>query len=322
MADMDAETACAARELGMFLRARREQTRPEDLGLEPGPRRRVDGLRREEVAVLAGLSTDYYQRLEQGRNARPSDAVLDSVSDALDLNDTEREHISRLARAARRPPQRPRRSADKIPTSTLMVLESTSLPAFVVSQHLDVLAWNPLAAELLGDPTHVPAEERNVLMMLFREDAEFLFVDCEAMARDYIGMLRAAVARDPEHPRAITVVGALSVRSAVFRKIWARHDVRDRINGGKTIHHPRIGYRGYRNRMGCLPRPPHQRCLHDRHHSPAGVRGLASRPRHPRSQPPHAYARAPEDSPAITTNPRGTVAPVTGAPSGTGAQPR
>lgn len=238
---MDTEAATAARELGTFLRARREQTCPEDLGLEPGPRRRVDGLRREEVAVLAGLSTDYYQRLEQGRNARPSDAVLDSITDALDLGDTEREHMFRLARAARRPTRRPRRSADKIPPSTLMVLKSTSLPVFIVSQHLDVLAWNPLAAELLGDPTHVRPEERNVLMMLFREDAEFRFADCEAMAKDYTGMLRTAVARDPEHPRAITVVGALSVRSAVFRKIWARHDVRDRINGGKTIHHPRIG---------------------------------------------------------------------------------
>ncbi|WBU38800.1 helix-turn-helix transcriptional regulator [Homoserinibacter sp. YIM 151385] len=231
----------AARELGAFLRARREQTRPEDLGLEPGTRRRVDGLRREEVAVLAGLSTDYYQRLEQGRSARPSDAALDSISDALDLDATEREHIGRLARTARRPAPRPRRTSDKLPRGSRILLEATDLPAFIVSQHLDVLAWNPLAAELLGDPTRIPAEERNVLMMLFHEDAGLRYPSCEAMARDYVGMLRTAISRDPEHPRAITVVGALSVRSAEFRKIWARHDVRDRINGGKTLRHPRIG---------------------------------------------------------------------------------
>ncbi|MCO5975046.1 helix-turn-helix transcriptional regulator [Actinoallomurus soli] len=231
----------AARELGAFLRARREQTRPEDLGLEPGPRRRVEGLRREEVAALAGLSTDYYQRLEQGRNTRPSDAVLDSISDALDLDDTERDHIARLARAARRPAPRARRSPDRLPASARMLLDATSLPAFVVSQHLDVLAWNRLAAELLGDPANTPVAERNALLMLFRDDAELRFADCEAMAKDYIGMLRAAIARDPEHPRAVEVVGSLSVRSPQFRRLWARHDVRDRINGRKTIRHPRIG---------------------------------------------------------------------------------
>ncbi|EXU63776.1 XRE family transcriptional regulator [Streptomyces sp. PRh5] len=231
----------AARELGSFLRARREQTRPEDLGLEPGPRRRVEGLRREEVAALAGLSTDYYQRLEQGRNTRPSDAVLDSISDALDLDDTERGHIARLARAARRPAPRARRSPDRLPASARMLLDATSLPAFVVSQHLDVLAWNRLAAELLGDPAHTPVAERNALLVLFRDDAELRFADCEAMAKDYIGMLRAAIARDPEHPRAVEVVGSLSVRSPQFRRLWARHDVRDRINGRKTIRHPRIG---------------------------------------------------------------------------------
>ncbi|BAK33045.1 putative Xre family DNA binding protein [Microlunatus phosphovorus NM-1] len=96
-------SSLAARELGAFLRSRRERTRPEDLGLEPGPRRRVDGLRREEVAVFAGLSTDYYQRLEQGRGAKPSDALLDSISDALRLDAAEHRHLMTLARAVRQP---------------------------------------------------------------------------------------------------------------------------------------------------------------------------------------------------------------------------
>lgn len=238
---MEAGTTSAARELGAFLRARREQTRPEDLGLEPGARRRVDGLRREEVATLAGLSTDYYQRLEQGRNARPSEAVLDAIGDALALDDTEREHVDRLARAARRPAPRRSRTPDRLAPSALMLLDTTSLPVFIVSRHLDVLAWNAPAADLLGDPTPLPAAERNVLMMLFRADDALRFADCEAMARDYIGMLRAAVARDPDHPRAVAVVNGLSVRSAEFRRLWAQHEVRDRINGGKTIHHPRLG---------------------------------------------------------------------------------
>jgi hypothetical protein len=122
-----------------------------------------------------------------------------------------------------------------------MLLDATTLPAFVVTQHLDVLAWNPLAAELLGDPDEVEQDERNVLMTIFRDDQQLRFADCEAMAKDYVGMLRSAAARDPGHPRLIAVVGALSVRSAVFRRLWARHDVRDRIQGGKTIRHPRIG---------------------------------------------------------------------------------
>jgi transcriptional regulator with XRE-family HTH domain len=230
-----------ARELGLFLRSRREQTTPQQLGLEPGGRRRVAGLRREEVAALASLSTDYYQRLEQGRNARPSDAILDSIADALDLDDVERSHLMRLAQAARNPPAAPRRRPTPVPRNARALLEATALPAFVISPHLDVLAWNPLAAELLGDPAELPPAERNVLLTLFRDEAQLRFADCRAMAIEYIGMLRTAVADDPEHPRAIAVVGALSVRSAEFRTLWARYDVRDSVEGGKTIRHPRVG---------------------------------------------------------------------------------
>ncbi|MFP3463941.1 helix-turn-helix transcriptional regulator [Leifsonia sp. SIMBA_070] len=230
-----------ARELGLFLRSRREQTTPAQLGLEPGGRRRVAGLRREEVAALAGLSTDYYQRLEQGRNAHPSDAILDSIAEALDFDDVERSHLMRLAQAARNPPATPRRRPTRVPRNARALLDATALPAFIISEHLDVLAWNPLAAELLGDPEDVPPAERNVLLTLFRDEAQLRFADCRAMAIEYIGMLRTAIARDPEHPRAIAIVGALSVRSAEFRNLWARHDVRDRVEGGKTIRHPRVG---------------------------------------------------------------------------------
>ncbi|MGW2093683.1 helix-turn-helix transcriptional regulator [Promicromonospora sukumoe] len=232
-----------ARELGDFLRSRRQRTTPEDLGLEPGPRRKVDGLRREEVAMLAGLSADYYQRLEQGRNVRPSDAVLDSLADALELDEIERRHMLMLARATRQPAAPPvRRRPERVPGSTARLLAHMGVPAVVLGRHLDVLAWNDLAAELLGDPEAYPPERRNFLTALFDEEGMRLHcADWEATALDYIGMLRTAVAADPDHPRAVALVGELSIRSAEFRRLWARHDVRESVHGAKVIHHPRVG---------------------------------------------------------------------------------
>ncbi|WP_285107868.1 helix-turn-helix transcriptional regulator [Promicromonospora sp. MEB111] len=232
-----------ARELGDFLRARRQRTTPEDLGLEPGPRRKVDGLRREEVAMLAGLSTDYYQRLEQGRNVRPSDAVLDSLADALELDEIERRHMLMLARATRQPAAPPvRRRQEAVPASTARLLAHMGVPAVVLGRHLDLLAWNDLAATLLGDPEAYPPERRNFLTALFDEEGMRLHcADWETTALDYIGMLRTAVAADPDHPRAVALVGELSIRSAEFRRLWARHDVRESVHGAKLIHHPRVG---------------------------------------------------------------------------------
>ncbi|MFC8799402.1 helix-turn-helix transcriptional regulator [Promicromonospora sp. NPDC057138] len=231
-----------ARELGDFLRSRRQRTTPEDLGLEPGPRRKVAGLRREELALLAGLSTDYYQRLEQGRNVRPSDAVLDSIANALALDEIERRHMLMLARATRQPDARVRRRPDRVPASTRRLLPLMGVPAVVLGRHLDVLAWNALAAELLGDPASYPPERRNFLVALFDDESGRLHcANWELIALEYIGMLRAAVAADPGHPRAVAVVGELSIRSAEFRRLWARHDVRESVHGAKVIHHPRVG---------------------------------------------------------------------------------
>src|SRR5690348_11699775 len=129
-----------ARELGDFLRARRNRLRPQDVGLEPGGRRRVTGLRREELALLAGLSTDYYQRMEQGRDLRPSDDVLDAIAGALDLDENERRHLFTLARAARRPaPAPPRREPEVVPDGTRRMLRALATPAVVLGRHLDVL---------------------------------------------------------------------------------------------------------------------------------------------------------------------------------------
>jgi hypothetical protein len=233
-----------ARELGDFLRARRSRLRPQDVGLEPGGRRKVTGLRREELALLAGLSTDYYQRMEQGREVRPSDDVLDAIAGALALDDDERRHLFTLARAARRPvPARPDRGPEQVPDSTRRLLRVMDTPAVVLGRHLDLLDWNPLAEALLGDPAGLPAERLNMLLLMFDDTltGQRTCPDWERQALDYVGMMRAAVATDPTHPRATAIVGELSIRSAEFRRLWARHDVRAQVSGRKTFRVPEVG---------------------------------------------------------------------------------
>ena len=233
-----------ARELGDFLRARRGRLRPRDVGLEPGGRRKATGLRREELALLAGLSTDYYQRIEQGREVRPSDDVLDALAGALGLDAEERRHLFTLARSARRPtPARVNREPERVPDSTRRLLRVMDTPAVVLGRHLDLLDWNPMAQALLGDPTGYPPDRLNMLLLLF-DDASTGGRSCpdwERQALDYIGMMRAAVATDPTHPRATAIVGELSIRSAEFRRLWARHDVRGSVSGTKTFRVPEVG---------------------------------------------------------------------------------
>ncbi|MEU4163335.1 helix-turn-helix transcriptional regulator [Actinoplanes sp. NPDC026670] len=233
-----------ARELGDFLRARRARVRPADVGLEPGGRRKVAGLRREELALLAGLSTDYYQRMEQGREVRPSDDVLDAIAGALGLDEDERRHLFTLARAARRPvPARADPGPERVPDSTRRLLRVMDTPAVVLGRHLDLLDWNPMAEALLGDPAGRPADRLNMLLLMFDDDRTGgrTCPDWEQQALDYIGMMRAAVATDPAHPRATAIVGELSIRSAEFRRLWARHDVRVQVSGRKTFRVPEVG---------------------------------------------------------------------------------
>ncbi|MGC5053179.1 helix-turn-helix transcriptional regulator [Micromonospora sp. DT48] len=233
-----------ARELGDFLRARRSRLRPHDVGLEPGGRRKVTGLRREELALLAGLSTDYYQRIEQGREVRPSDDVLDAIAGALGLDDGERRHLFTLAHAARRSvPARVNRDPERVPEGTRRLLRVMDTPAVVLGRHLDLLDWNPMAQALLGDPDVYPTDRLNMLLLLFDDTltGERSCPDWERQALDYIGMMRAAVATDPTHPRATAIVGELSIRSAEFRRLWAQHDVREAVSGTKTFRVPEVG---------------------------------------------------------------------------------
>jgi transcriptional regulator with XRE-family HTH domain len=230
------------RELAEFLRTRRTRIRPQDVGLEPGPRRRVAGLRREELALLAGVSTDYYQRMEQGRDVRPSDQVLDALARALNFSAEESRHLHSLAAAARTPARPPRRPApEAVPPTTLRLLRTITTPAVVVGRFLDLLAWNPLAGALLGDVTHRIQAERNLLWLLLHPQADQACPERTATVAELTAMLRAQVAADPGHPRAVELVGELAVHSTEFATLWARHDVVETTRGRMRVNHPLVG---------------------------------------------------------------------------------
>jgi transcriptional regulator with XRE-family HTH domain len=230
------------RELAEFLRTRRTRVRPEDVGLEPGPRRRVAGLRREELALLAGVSSDYYQRMEQGRDVRPSDQVLDALARALNFSPEESRHLHSLAAATRTPTRTPRRyPPEEVPETTLRLLHSTTSPALVVGRFLDILAWNPLAGALLGAFAQLPQPERNLLALFLHPEADRTCPDRAATVAELTAMLRAQVAAEPGHPRATELVGALAVRSDEFAALWARHDVEETTRGRMRISHPLVG---------------------------------------------------------------------------------
>ncbi|MEU9186342.1 helix-turn-helix transcriptional regulator [Streptomyces sp. NPDC048484] len=230
------------RELAEFLRTRRTRVRPQDVGLEPGPRRRVAGLRREELALLAGVSADYYQRMEQGRDVHPSEQVLDALARALNFTVEESRHLHGLAAAARTPARRPREHApEEVPSTTLRLLSTMPAPALVVGRFLDVLAWSPLAGALLGDFTRLPREERNLLSLLLHPEADQTCPNRAATVAELTAMLRTQVAADPGHPRAVGLIGELAVRSDEFAALWARHDVEGTTRGQMRVKHPLVG---------------------------------------------------------------------------------
>jgi transcriptional regulator with XRE-family HTH domain len=223
--------------LGEFLRARRELTRPEQVGLPGGAgRRRVPGLRREEVAMLAGVSGDYYVRLEQGRDRHPSDQVLEALSRVLDLGPDGLEHARRLAApqpvARRRGPR-----TERVAPALRRLLDAMSgCPAVVVNRTLDVLAVN-----LLGTAVSPGfAEGGNVVRAMFLEPAaRELYPEWERHGRETVAALRATA--DVDDPRLAELVGELSVRSPEFRSWWARHDVQAKTRGTKRLRHPVVG---------------------------------------------------------------------------------
>ncbi len=225
-----------ANALGDYLRARRDLVRPEDAGLIPGGRRKVPGLRREELAMLAGISPDYYLRLEQGRDQHPSEQVLDALAGALQLDPAGAAHLHDLARARDRRPGRPH--AERVPAGIAQLLPQLPVPAFVTGRYLDVLAANPLARAL--SPNFTPG--RNVVRQLFLDPADReLHADWEKGTASLVGGLRERAGADPADPRFAALVGELSIRSDRFRTLWARADVGHRRDGTSHLRHPQVG---------------------------------------------------------------------------------
>ncbi|MDT0306697.1 helix-turn-helix transcriptional regulator [Streptomyces sp. DSM 44917] len=228
-------------ELGDFLRSRRAAVRPEDFGMPTGSaRRRVPGLRREELALLAGISSDYYIRLEQGRTRNVSDAVLDAVADALQLGEDERTYLRNLARPAqgRRRAARPQR----VRPGLLRLLESLhDVPAFVMGRRMDVLAWNALASVAVADFGALAPRDRNVAKHVFLFEGPDRYVEFEKIAKECVGHLRAYAGRHPGEPEMASLIGELSLGSEVFRRLWAGHTVQEKTHGTKLMRHPAVG---------------------------------------------------------------------------------
>ncbi|MFF4286093.1 helix-turn-helix domain-containing protein [Streptomyces sp. NPDC001633] len=226
------------RALGSFLRARRGRVAPEDVGLAGGLRRRVRGLRREELAQLAGISVDYYVRLEQGRNTQPSFEVLDALADALGLDAAERRHLATLADARRGPAPTVRVS----PGLQRMLDAMGGLPAFATNHRLDVVAWNDLGAELIGGLADPVRRDRNNARYLFRDPAsQELHPEWQDRAAEAVGQLRVAAGRYPEDTELAGLLSELSTHSAEFRRIWDSGEVVMCGAGRKRLRHPVAG---------------------------------------------------------------------------------
>ncbi|MET9034377.1 helix-turn-helix transcriptional regulator [Streptomyces mirabilis] len=232
-------------ELGRYLRARRAQVTPAEAGLPPGAGlRRTPGLRREELATLAGVSIDYYARLERGKETRPSPSVVDALARALLLTEVEHEHLrglaSRAARTAPEPPSAPSRALR--PGVTLMLESLRPGPAYIASRTNDLLAWNPAGLRLFAGMEDWPVKQRNLARYAFLHPAaRDLFDDWEHTLRGCVARLRALAGTDPDAPDLAALVGELLLKSPDFARLWERYDVKAHAYGRKTYHHPDVG---------------------------------------------------------------------------------
>ncbi|TGQ55659.1 XRE family transcriptional regulator [Mesorhizobium sp. M1C.F.Ca.ET.193.01.1.1] len=229
------------RELGAFLRSRRERLSPAAIGIATGARRRTPGLRREEVAMIAGVGTTWYTWLEQGRDVRPSVEVLTALCDALRLDTVEKRHLFILA--GRQQPERRMLAPEKVDGTLLHMLQSLVLqPAYVVGRRWDVLAWNDAAVAVFGDYSLLEGDARNIVHLVFTSPHHRrLLVDWDERARVVLASFRAESAKyvgDPDFERLI----ALMMRSSPeFRDWWPRRDVARKLTGVKHLRHPRVG---------------------------------------------------------------------------------
>lgn len=232
-------------EVRAFLTTRRAKVSPEQAGIPVYGHRRVAGLRRGEVAALAGVSVEYYTRLERGNLAGVSEGVLDAVARALRLDDTEVAHLHHLARAAGPRPVRARRArAAEIRPAVRRVLDSmTGVPAFLRNHRFDILAANPLALALYSPmfAGGVALPANTLRFTLLDPHAQAFYADWPQIARSAVAALRSAAARNPDDPQLMNLIGELSMRSEPFRGWWAAQDVYVHRHGTKRFRHPAIG---------------------------------------------------------------------------------
>ncbi|MBJ7452032.1 MAG: helix-turn-helix domain-containing protein [Blastococcus sp.] len=229
-----------------FLSSRRDRVSPADVGLPAGgTRRRVKGLRREEVALLAGVSPEYYIRLERGQATGPSPGVVESVATVLRLDDDERSHLDRLLAALTPEARRRRRVAVKetVSPGVRVLLDSLHhLPAIVFNSRLDVLAANDLGRALYAPVLDTDGPPNSALFLFLDEHrARQLYPEWERLAGDTVSLLRVEAGRRPDDPALIALIGRLSTRSGAFRTRWAANDVRTHRPGVKVFRHPAIG---------------------------------------------------------------------------------
>ncbi|HYZ56503.1 MAG TPA: helix-turn-helix transcriptional regulator [Streptosporangiaceae bacterium] len=232
------------RELADFLRRARSQVDPSRAGLPPDGRiRRVPGLRREEVALLAGVSTDYYARLEQGRRITPSPAVVEAIGRALGLDAAGRAHLKDLIGPAAAPAHRRVRGVQRVRPGLYQLLDSLDgEPALVLGRRTDVLAANRMAKALFTDFDRLAPAQRNYARWMFLDmDARSLFVDWHDQARAVVESLRFDVGRDPDDRATTALVAELRERSREFDQWWEQHRVHQRTHGSKRLRHPLVG---------------------------------------------------------------------------------
>ncbi|GAA2497896.1 helix-turn-helix transcriptional regulator [Streptomyces longisporus] len=253
-------------DLGDFLRSRRARIRPEEVGLASHGRRRVPGLRREEVAQLAGVSVDYYIRLEQGRgpggpsrtkSGGVSDAVLDAIARVLRLDEEEHAYLYAVARPQKKRDRR--RAAPRVRPGIQVLLDGMAHnPAFVLGPAMDVLAWNALADALMGF-SRMPPARRNVARHLFLDpDGRNVYPDWAAVAAQTVAHLRLNAGERPDDPGLRDLVGELSLKSEDFRRLWADHQVKACMYGVKHVRHPVAGLLTLPYESLSLPSEPDQ----------------------------------------------------------------
>jgi transcriptional regulator with XRE-family HTH domain len=241
------EISATVGELGDFLRSRRARVTPEDVGVISYGPRRVPGLRREELAQLAGVSATYYTRLEQGQSTNASASVIDAIARALNLTEDERAHLHDLARPRRARRVRPAKPDMARRGTRQLVNAMTDVPAVVLGRRSEVLAWNSLGHVLLAghcdfDAPDRPADRPNLTRMLFLDPhTRDLYPRWPEEAARAVASLRLVAGRYPDDPELASLIGELSMKSPEFAALWSKHPVQNCMSGAKYLHHPEVG---------------------------------------------------------------------------------